>query len=79
MCYGWSPFCELLPLRIARAEQVTKTDSLDAILDAESQVEEYERILSGEIKIPVRKGYSAEGRDLLLKVRRRCPYLSFAC
>lgn len=36
---------------------------------AETQVEEYERILSGEIKIPVRKGYSAEGRDLLLKVR----------
>ncbi|ORY88089.1 kinase-like domain-containing protein [Leucosporidium creatinivorum] len=40
---------------------------------AESQVEEYERILSGEIKIPVRKGYSAEGRDLLLRLLTRDP------
>lgn len=37
---------------------------------AESQVEEYERILSGEIKVPVKKGYSPENRDLQLKVRR---------
>lgn len=34
-------------------------------------MEEYERILNGEIKIPAKKGYSAENRDLLLKVRPR--------
>ncbi|KAM0752261.1 kinase-like protein [Meredithblackwellia eburnea MCA 4105] len=42
---------------------------------AESRVEEYERILSGEIKIPTKKGYSPEGRDLLLKLLTRDPEL----
>lgn len=37
-------------------------------LDAESQVEEYERILSADIKIPSKKGYSAECRDLQSRV-----------
>lgn len=41
---------------------------------AETRVEEYERILSGEIKIPNKRGYSVESRDLLLKVRAlSCP------
>lgn len=36
---------------------------------AESRIEEYERILEGEIRIPNKKGYGPELRDLLLKVR----------
>lgn len=35
---------------------------------AESRIEEYERILEGEIRIPNKKGYGPELRDLLLKV-----------
>ena len=38
------------------------------LADAESQVEEYERILSADIKIPAKKGYSAECRDLQSQV-----------
>lgn len=37
-------------------------------LDAESRIEQYELILSGEIKIPNKKEYSPESRDLLLEV-----------
>ncbi|KAK4699765.1 hypothetical protein P7C70_g6494, partial [Phenoliferia sp. Uapishka_3] len=40
---------------------------------AESRVEEYERILNSEIRIPSKKGYSPENRDLLLKLLTRDP------
>ncbi|SCV67513.1 BQ2448_5124 [Microbotryum intermedium] len=40
---------------------------------AENRIEEYERILSGEIKIPAKKGYSPEGRDLLQRLLTREP------
>jgi serine/threonine protein kinase len=35
---------------------------------AESRIEEYERILQMEIKIPNKRGYGPEVKDLLLKV-----------
>lgn len=35
---------------------------------AESRIEEYERILQMEIKIPNKRGYGPELKDLLLKV-----------
>jgi serine/threonine protein kinase len=41
--------------------------------DAESRVEEYERILSGDIKVPIKAGYSDAVRDLLLKLLTRDP------
>ncbi|KAI5479152.1 AGC/Akt protein kinase [Pseudohyphozyma bogoriensis] len=41
--------------------------------DAETRVEEYERILKGPIKIPTKRGYSAENKDLLLKLLTRDP------
>ncbi|GAA5868915.1 hypothetical protein JCM1840_005160 [Sporobolomyces johnsonii] len=40
---------------------------------AESVCEEYERILYSEIKIPNKKGYSDEVKDLLLKLMTRDP------
>ncbi|KPV75194.1 uncharacterized protein RHOBADRAFT_14709, partial [Rhodotorula graminis WP1] len=40
---------------------------------AESRIEEYERILEGEIRIPNKKGYGPELRDLLLKLLERDP------
>lgn len=40
---------------------------------AESQIEEYERILQMEIKIPNKRGYGAEVKDLLLKVSSVIP------
>ncbi|KAK4049032.1 hypothetical protein OIV83_004393 [Microbotryomycetes sp. JL201] len=40
---------------------------------AENQIDEYERILSGEIKIPTKKGYSNECRDLQLRLLTREP------
>ncbi|GAA5959259.1 hypothetical protein JCM21900_004277 [Sporobolomyces salmonicolor] len=40
---------------------------------AESVCEEYERILHSEIKIPNKKGYSDEVKDLLLKLMTRDP------
>ncbi|BGP31666.1 hypothetical protein JCM10296v2_003440 [Rhodotorula toruloides] len=39
----------------------------------ESRIEEYERILGMEIKIPSRKGYGPELKDLLLKLLERDP------
>lgn len=58
---------------VSRGLALSSIESLlTCFADAESQVEEYERILSGEIKVPVKKGYSAENRDLQLKVGRRC-------
>lgn len=41
---------------------------------SENRIEEYERILEAEIKIPKTKGYGPEVRDLLLKVRLFPPF-----
>lgn len=35
---------------------------------AETRVEEYERILGGEIKIPIKRCHTSEARDLVSKV-----------
>ncbi|TKA51975.1 hypothetical protein B0A53_05059 [Rhodotorula sp. CCFEE 5036] len=40
---------------------------------AESRIEEYERILQMEIKIPNKRGYGPEVKDLLLKLLERDP------
>lgn len=65
MLFGFSPFCKSASSIRAELDELTPS-----LKDAETPVEEYERILGGEIKIADRRGHSPETRDLLARVSK---------